>query len=414
MSGTTQAIDWRDKGIWHPGAGEPAAEFLERKPSLFSGVCSWPVMVLRQDSLDRNIDTLAAFCAAHRLDFAPHGKTTMAPGAYDRQIAAGAWGITFATAHQVLVGRRSGLKRILLANELLDPVAIAWLADEVATDSDFEFACYVDSPAGVRAIAEIGARRGIGAGFPVLLEIGFAGGRTGVRTRREARELAELVAATNGIRLVGVAAYEGGLPTPDAVRGYFAEVRAVVAELVEASLLPARPIVTAGGSSYFDMVAQELAGEWAASLDLQVILRSGAYVSHDDGTYKLKTAYNRIPEEGGLTPAIEVWAQVLSTPDPGLAIVGMGKRDAPYDEGMPIPLRIRRAGRTEQEPVRAAVCTKMDDHHGYVALPDGMEVAPGDLICFGISHPCTAFDKWRQLPVIDENYVITDVLRTYF
>ena len=211
-----------------------------------------------------------------------------------------------------------------------------------------------------------------------------------------------------------MAAYEGGLPTPDAVRGYFAEVRAVVAELVEASLLPARPIVTAGGSSYFDMVAQELAGEWAASLDLQVILRSGAYVSHDDGIYQVKTAYNRIPEEGGLTPAIEVWAQVLSTPDPGLAIVGMGKRDAPYDEGMPIPLRIRRAGRTEQEPVRAAVCTKMDDHHGYVALPDGMEVAPGDLICFGISHPCTAFDKWRQLPVIDENYVITDVLRTYF
>ncbi|RZU63840.1 D-serine deaminase-like pyridoxal phosphate-dependent protein [Microterricola gilva] len=430
------APSWRDKGIWAPAAPGPAsaageerealAGYLAERPSLFGGSCSWPVMVLREDALEHNIRALAAFATRHGLLFAPHGKTTMAPQLWRRQIDAGAWGITVATPAQLLVARRSGVARVILANEVLDGTALDWIAAELAADPAFEFACFVDSAAGVRAIAAAGEKHGLASGarggFPVLLDVGFPGGRTGVRSHAEARALADLVSATPGIRLLGVSSYEGGLPGVEAVRGYFAGVRAIVEELAAAELLPPDAIVTAGGSAYFDQVGTELTVEWARSVlpDARVILRSGAYISHDDGVYVGKTAFNRIPAEGSLNGALQLWAQVLSAPEAGLALVGMGKRDAPIDSGLPVPLLLRRAdaagdlSSARTEVLEGANVTTLDDHHGYVALPDGVTVVPGDLIAFGISHPCTAFDRWSNIPVVDADDTIVDVVRTYF
>lgn len=428
---------WRDKGIWAPAASDapaPAtkeeaaslAGYLAEQPALFGGSCVWPAMVLREDALEQNIRALADFAARHSLLFAPHGKTTMAPQLWRRQIDAGAWGITVATPAQLLIARRAGVARVLLANEVLDVTALDWIAAELAVDPGFEFACFVDSAAGVRAIAAAGVayalEHGPRGGFPVLLDVGFAGGRTGVRSRAEARALADLVAATPGIRLVGVSSYEGGLPAVEAVKGYFAGVRTIVEELAAAGLLPVDAIVTAGGSAYFDQVGSELTAEWARSVlpDARVILRSGAYISHDDGVYVGKTAFNRIPAEGSLSGALQIWAQVISAPEPGLALVGMGKRDAPIDSGLPVPLLLRRAdaaGRhlsTETAVLHGARITALDDHHGYLALPEGVTVMPGDLVAFGISHPCTAFDRWSGIPVVNADDTIIDIVRTYF
>ncbi|MFD0521552.1 type III PLP-dependent enzyme domain-containing protein [Paractinoplanes durhamensis] len=95
-------------------------------------------------------------------------------------------------------------------------------------------------------------------------------------------------------------------------------------------------------------------------------------------------------------------------PEPGLAIAGMGKRDAPFDEGLPVPWEVRRGSATL--PAAGMSVTKLNDHHTYV-VADGLQ--PGDLIRFGISHPCTAFDKWRYLPVVDEEHRVVDVLQTF-
>jgi D-serine deaminase-like pyridoxal phosphate-dependent protein len=164
-------------------------------------------------------------------------------------------------------------------------------------------------------------------------------------------------------------------------------------------------LVSAGGSAWFDRVVARLA---ALPRDLRLILRSGASVTHDDGFYRSRTPFRRVPAEGPLTAALEIWAQVLSTPEPGLAIAGMGKRDAPFDEGLPVPMEVRRDGRALEV---AASVTKLNDHHTYLAA-DGL--APGDLIRFGISHPCTAFDKWRYIPVVDDDHRVVDVLQTLF
>jgi D-serine deaminase-like pyridoxal phosphate-dependent protein len=400
------------KAIWPADARDGGGSVIGG--SLFDGSLSWPAMVLRDAALRHNIETLARFCREHGLAFAPHGKTTMAPAIFRRQIAAGAWGITLATAQQVAVARAGGVSRVLVAHQVLDPVALDWFAGEIAGDPDFEFACFVDSVEGVRAAGRAGRVHGLPRGFPVILDVGYSGGRTGVRTQAEARALAETIAATDGVTLIGVNGYEGGLPDVDSVHAFFATVRGVVDELADARLLVDRPIVTAGGSSYFDIVASDLAGSWAERHGATVILRSGAYVSHDDGIYTRKTAFNRVAREGDLRPALQIWAQVVSAPEAGLAIAGMGKRDAPYDSGLPIPLTARRDGGTAIDIRGRVTVPKMDDQHCYLDVPPDIVLRPGDLVCFGISHPCTAFDKWRAIPLLDEEDVILDVIRTYF
>ncbi|SNR42400.1 alanine racemase [Actinomadura mexicana] len=395
-------VDWRTKGLWAPGPPVSLGEFAAARHPLFGGPFTWPVMVARRSALDRNIAALAAFSREHGLAFAPHGKTSMAPTLFQAQLDAGAWGITAATANQVLAYRTFGVPRILLANELLDPTALRWLGGEI--DRGMQFLLYADSAEGVAAISAAAGERP----FRVLVELGHDNGRTGCRTVAELAAVARAVADAPGTELAGVAGYEGGLPDVAAAGAYLGALRDATAEL--SPLLPRDVVVTAGGSAYFDQVAEKLAGDWLPGHDLTVVLRSGAYVSHDDGIYTDRTPFNRVP--GSLDAALEIWAQVTSVPEPGLAIVGMGKREAPYDAGLPVPLRIRRADGTIA-PADAMRVTGTNDHHAYVATGDA-SVRPGELICFGISHPCTAFDKWQVIPVVDDDHTVVDLIRTYF
>ena len=400
-----ERIDWRTKGIRQPGPGVSDEQFAAARHSLFGGTFSWPVMVARGAALDHNIAALAAFCARQGVELAPHGKTTMAPALFEKQLNSGAWGITAATAGQLLAYRTFGVPRAVLANELLDPAALRWLAGEI--DQGWEVLCFVDSVAGVQAIAEAARSRPV----RVLVELGYPGGRTGCRDATELTRVAQAAGAAQGVELAGVAAYEGGLETTAEVTEFLTAVRHATIALAAEGLLPEEVVVTAGGSAFFDVVAETLSGAWLPGHRVRAILRSGAYISHDDGLYRTKTPFNRVP--GALEAALEVWAQVVSVPESGLAIAGMGKREAPYDAGLPVPLRVRRTdGRVTG--AEGLSVTRFNDHHAFLSVPADAGLVPGDLICFGISHPCTAFDKWQVIPVVDDEYRVTDLIRTYF
>ncbi|GAA4707553.1 alanine racemase [Phytohabitans rumicis] len=404
-------IDWRTKGIWWPGPPVTPAEFAAARHDLFGGAFTWPVLVADGAAIAHNIDTLAAFCARHGLEFAPHGKTTMAPSLFEAQLRAGACAITVATANQVLACRALGVPAVLLANELVDPGPLRWVAQEV--ERGFDFLCYADSLAGVRAMSSAVASVPGDRPLRVLVELGHPGGRTGCRTPQELAEVARAVIAAPRLTLAGVAGYEGGLPDAPAVAAYLDGLRAAVRDLADEGLLPDPVIVTAGGSKYFDLVASKLAGSWLPGYQLRTILRSGAYISHDDGTYREQTPFRRVPGEGALEAALEIWAQVTSTPEKGLAIVGMGKREAPYDEGLPVPRKIRGLDGTARAADGLRV-TAINDHHAYVEVPPDVELVPGELVAFGISHPCTAFDKWQVIPVVDPAYKVIDLIHTHF
>ncbi|WP_199513546.1 alanine racemase [Nucisporomicrobium flavum] len=381
-----ELLDWRAKGFWLPEGSVPARAFAAARHSLFDGSFTWPLLVVRESAVRANIATMAAYALRHGFSFAPHAKTSMAPTLLQAQLAAGAWAMTVATADQALVLRRLGVPRVLIANEVLDPTALGWLAAQAA--QGWQVYAQTDSVAGVEAAAAAG-------GLPLLVELGHAGGRTGCRTVDEVVAVARAAADAPGVTLAGLTAYEGGLTTADDVDAFLAaQVEAVHAI---ADLLPAEVIVSAGGSAWFDRVVKALEGQWLDGHTVHAVLRSGASVTHDDGFYRERTPFNREPGEGSLAAALEMYAQVLSVPEPGLAIVGMGKRDAPFDEGLPI---------TDVGEV-----VKMNDHHTYV---HGSGLAVGDLVRFGLSHPCTAFDKWRFIPVADDNDVVVDVLHTYF
>jgi D-serine deaminase-like pyridoxal phosphate-dependent protein len=330
----------------------------------------------------------------------------MAPTLFAAQLAAGAWGITVATANQALSARRFGVGRVVLANEVLDPRVLRWAARESA--AGWEFLCYVDSLAGVAVLRE--ALAGIDGRIRVLVELGYEGGRTGCRSVAEAVEVARAADAVSGAEVAGVAGFEGMLPDRAAVTRFLdtvvAAARAIAGTGVDGA--PAYPmILSAGGSAYFDTVVEVL-GPAARELGGRVLLRSGAVVSHDDGTYAQRTPFHRV--DGSLTAALQVWAQVLSTPEPGLAILGAGKRDLPFDLGLPVPLGARGPdGRLR--PLPGAAVTALNDQHAYLT---GSAVSPGELVVLGISHPCTAFDKWRVIPVVDDDYRVVDLLHTYF
>lgn len=405
--GASAAFGPADKGLWATDTADVSTDTLRSgELGLFSGPFAYPVMVARQSVLAANIATMSAYTERHGVLFAPHGKTSMAPKLFADQLAAGAWGITVATANQALAARAFGVPRVFLANELLDVRALRWAAEQTA--QGWEFVFYVDSPEGVAAAAQAVAEVPDGR-LDVLVELGRPGGRTGCRTVADAAALARSAAARPGLTVVGAAGYEGGLPDTGAVSAWLRELAALgdaVADLVPEGRLP---IVSAGGSAWFDAVVDVLG---PLRDRRQVILRSGAYVSHDDGFYSRATPFRRHPEEGGLAGALEVWAQVLSAPEPGLAVLGAGRRDVPFDLDLPTPLEVRGTDGVLR-PAGGAEVVKLDDQHAYVDT-HGTTLTPGEVVRLGISHPCTAFDKWRVIPVVDDEYRVVDVLRTYF
>lgn len=178
-------------------------------------------------------------------------------------------------------------------------------------------------------------------------------------------------------------------------------------------------VVSAGGSEWFDAVAESFAalGDLSLSRPVLKLLRSGAYVTHDDVHYRDVTPFrDRIAGEGSLEPAFRLWAQVLSRPEPGLALLNAGKRDAPYDLGLPVPQVVRRGGGSDPAvPATGLTVTRLADQHAFVSVaPEGADLAVGDWVGLGVSHPCTAFDKWQLVPVVGETGVVTDFVRTFF
>ena len=416
-------IDWRAKGFPASAQGLSTDDFIMSQPSLFEAGFSWPIMVISRTAVDHNVAVLAEYCADREVSLAPHVKTTMSPQLWDRQLVAGAWGLTVATPHQARVVRAHGVRRIFLANELVDATDATWVADEMANDDAFELTCYVDDTVGARILGE--ATRGRqGRRLRVVVELGHEGGRTGCRTDAEALAVARAVQQEPSLALIGVAGYEGGLghdrstATLQAVRFFVRRLRNMLVALDAERLLDldaGEYLVSCGGSAFFDLVTAGLTGIGDTQLPVRVLLRSGAYVTHDSLLYDKLSPLADAPPESRLRPAIEVWGQVLSRPEPRLALVGIGKRDISFDEGLPVVLAVRsRACLGEIRPLPGCTVDQLNDQHAYLSLPDSSAVAVGDLVCLGISHPCTAHDKWQLVPIVDDDHRVVEIAHSYF
>ncbi|MFJ8188654.1 amino acid deaminase [Streptomyces sp. NPDC096094] len=414
-----ERVDHRFKGLPPDADGLTVAELTGQRRNLFTGGFTTPVLALSAERLEHNLRLMETYATRHGLAFAPHGKTSMAPQLFQRQIEHGAWGITLAVPHQVRVARAFGFRRIFLANELVDAAALRWISAELDADPDFRFVCYVDSVHGVglmdAALTEAGASRPV----DVVVELAAGeGARTGVRTEAECAAVADAVAGARTLRLAGVAGYEGEVPgaDPEKVHAWLRRLVALAVDFDKAGRFTAAGldeiVLSAGGSAWFDAVADVFAQVPGLSLPVLKLLRSGAYVSHDDGHYRELTPFNRVPEEGALEPAFRLWSQVVSRPSPEQAFTNAGKRDAAYDLHLPFAQVVRRDG--AERPATGVEVTGLSDQHAWLRTTGDADLEVGDWVGTGLSHPCTSFDKWQLIPVAQADGTVVDYIRTFF
>lgn len=418
-----ERIDWRYKSF---PAGRPTRirQVGARGWNVLGGEFLLPVMVLKDSALRHNSRLMASYCKRHDFLLAPHGKTSMAPQLLKIQLDDGAWAVTAATMSQVRAWRAVGVERVILANQLVEPASVRWVAGELEADPTFDFYCLVDSVAAVRILdAAVGDTK-LTRRLQLLLEVGPPGGRAGCRTRDEAFEVARAIAGSQHLALAGVEAFEGviggaSLPgTLRAVDDFLHDMRALVLELDHADLFAQAPsvMVTAGGSAFPDRVVEGLGGPWSLSRPVRLVLRSGCYLTHDAIHYKELSPFGgRLPETGQLEEALEIWGAVLSLPEPGVAVLGFGKRDVSHDLELPVPRLVKTPGPQPPIPLRAeASIARLNDQHAFLNVGAEANLKVGDIVGCGISHPCTAFDKWRLIPVVDDGYTVLDAVLTYF
>jgi len=380
---------------------------------------SLPAAVLYQDKLKHNLEWMRQFISAYGMRLAPHGKTTMAPQLFAMQLNSGAWGITLATAHQTLVAYTHGVRRVLMANQLVGKQNMARIAN-LLRDPAFEFYCLVDSAEQIRQLGTYFSQ--LGLRLNVLLELGVEGGRAGVRNEDQLQAaLTALSRWRESVALCGVEIYEGVLQDEGSIRAFIQQAVTVTHRLASEGHFQQTAILLSGaGSAWYDVVAEVFS---AAGFDnpIEVVLRPGCYLTHDVGAYR--EAQLRIMEQNpiarqmhsGLVPALQVWAYVQSVPETEKAIIAMGKRDAAFDSGFPVPALHFRPGNGSPQLASAHwEVSKMMDQHAFLKIRAGDDLQVGDMIGFDICHPCLTFDKWRTLPVLNTDYQVVDIIQTFF
>jgi len=380
---------------------------------------SLPALVIHDKALEHNLRWMQKFVSDSGAELAPHGKTSMVPALFQRQLQHGAWGMTLATAVQTRAAYAHGVRRVLMANQLVGAPNMAIIAETLA-DSMFDFHCMVDHPDNVKALGEFFAQKGLH--LNVMIEYGVVGGRCGCRSEEEVMALADAIAAQPALKLTGIEGYEGVIHGDKAISG----IRAFATSLVRLAVTLQdkgafaldRPIVTASGSAWYDLIAEEFDKQQVRDRFLAV-LRPGSYVVHDHGIYKEAQCCvldRRQDLNEGLQPALEVWAHVQSMPEPGFAVIALGKRDVAFDAGMPNPIKRYKPGvlPAKGDDVSACKVTAVMDQHAFMTVAPGCELKVGDIVSFGTSHPCLTFDKWRVGCLVGDDLAVIESFETFF
>jgi len=408
-----------NKGLGFVGRTLGREDIAQLDWNLLREDLSLPSAVLYEERLQHNLNWMQQFITAYGIKLAPHGKTTMAPRLFEMQLQAGAWGITLATAHQSLVAYTHGVRRVLMANQLIGKENMA-IVGRMLRDPGFEFYCLVDSAAQVDQLGAFFSKHD--QRLQVLLELGVMGGRAGVRSEAQLHAvLAALTRWSGSIVLCGVEVYEGILHDERAIRDFLQHAVAVARKLAAEQRFQRTPFLLSGaGSAWYDVVAEVFSAAGFGDA-VEIVLRPGCYLTHDIGAYREAQAkiLKRNPVahrmNSGLLPALQVWAYVQSVPEAEKAIVGMGKRDAAFDAGLPLPALHYRPGDAAPKAAPAHwTVTKMMDQHAYLQIAAQDDLRVGDLIGFDIAHPCLTFDKWRTLPVLNAQYQVVDIVETFF
>ncbi|MGF1750162.1 amino acid deaminase [Vibrio cionasavignyae] len=398
--------------------GLPITSHQEHRYYVTNEDISLPVAVINKRALEHNMDWMQQFALHHNVKLCPHGKTTMTPAFFQQQKEKGAWGITVATAPQAEIAAHSGITNIIMANQLVGKTNMA-IISRLIEETESQVICCVDSQTNVEQLNTFFAAKE--QTINVLIELGVEGGRCGVRNHDDVITLAQYIDAKSNVKLVGIEVYEGVIHGGDEeqrVRDLLTSTIQLGRQLLSDKLLPSLPILTGAGSAWYDVVAETLAN----LDDFEAIIRPGCYVIHDTGIYleaqekvmarAQKNSGFACDLGGDLTSSLEVWAYVISRPEPNKAVIGLGKRDVAFDAGLPTAERRYRDGKAL--PVNGITTTNVMDQHTFLEIPTDSDIQVGDMIAFSTSHPCLTFDKWRYIAISDDEHVVEQWVETAF
>jgi D-serine dehydratase len=383
---------------------------------------STPVMVIKETALQHNIELMADYCSAHLVSLAPHVKTPLSPQIAQRQLAAGAWGLTVANVHQARLFAGLGTERIFIANEVIDPASAESLCHMIRENEKITVYCLIDSVEGAMLLDDHLAKTGLRRRVPVLIELGIPGARCGCRGVEEGRHLGRVVKQMKHLQIVGVETYENLFTAETAeetarnIDQLFERLRRLAAVLDAEGLFRDTPevLVSAGGSMWFDRAVAKLTDPWGISRPVRTIIRAGSYVVHDGAQYrKFSPLDGRSAGGPKLEQALELWATVISRPERDLAVLNFGKRDAAHDRGFPLPFAARTKDCIEILTRDTFEITSLSDQHARLRLPAVSPLAVGDMVGSYISHPCTSFDNWRLVPLANDEYDVVGAIRSY-
>lgn len=390
--------------------------------NLLAEEVSFPIAVINEQSLLKNAQWMQSFSENAQVKLAPHGKTSMAPELFKLQLEYGCWGISLATVPQVVNAYQNGVKRIILANQLIGKYHCKVIADLLAK-GDLIFYCFVDSIENARQLDQYFSQYSIS--LNILIEIGVEGGRCGWRNLNDISALINLIAESECLQLCGLSFYEGvihGHDAQDKICQFIDGIKKLTNELVALKAFPTQNVILTGaGSAWYDVVAKQLMTDVDNNASYQVIIRPGCYLIHDTGIYQsaqtqvLERSQQACDISGELISSLELWAYVHSVPEPGLAIIGLGKRDVAFDAGLPTPEYVYRPG--DKAPKKANNLWKVThimDQHCMMSIDEDSDLKSGDIVIFSSSHPCLTMDKWRHIGVIDENYIVNKTIATFF
>jgi len=423
----TTFIDGSWKGV--PGAqgGLRIEDIGSRGWNVLAEDLPLPLAIIRQSALDHNIAWMQRLLAYSNAVEAPHGKTAMAPTLVQRQIDAGAWGVTVSSVFQAEVHWRNGIRRILIANQIVSKAAAEALAHLLAKDEELEIMVLVDSPAAVDRLTDLLSSQMLARPLDVLLEVGVDGGRTGCTTVDLALETARKVHQSGStLRLRGIEGYEGVIVDPDEpeqrVRDFLDRLSNVARACMKENLIEPEPMVfSAGGSVYIDLVLDWWRQNWAQSQS-QLLVQTGSYVLCDGVIYP--PVFRRMVERSpwiadlgeGPRPAIELWSYVQSRPSPTQATLTMGLRDSSDGSGLPVARSWFRLGQhTSPQPIgKGHTILELNDQHAILACPEDTELQVGDMVMSDVCYPCGTTDKWRLLLEVDDQYRVVKGHPTFF
>jgi D-serine deaminase-like pyridoxal phosphate-dependent protein len=318
-----------------------------------------PALIVDLSAMERNIRRMADFFSESTCRLRPHFKAHKTPAIARRQLAAGSCtGLTCATVGEAeIIVAQALTDDVLIANEVVGPGKAARVA-RLARQADVKVA--VDSDAGLEDLARAGYAEGVEIGVLVDVNVGLP--RCGVGPGAQALNLAQRVAAGEGVRLRGAMGYEGHVVAiEDRAQREAAAKRAMepllsTVRMIREAGLPCE-IVSAGGTGTYDITGR---------IEGVTEVQAGSYVLMD-------TAYGKldIPFELAFT----VLGTVLSRPKPEMCVADNGNKACSMDHGNPAV-----------KGIEGASVLFLSDEHATIVLPPESTIRVGDRIELWPSH----------------------------